>query len=75
MDEVPIVVDSVFMEHRLQGYGPSSGDLWALEHWQNSCDGMWNIPGSGIEPMSPALVSRFFTMNYQRSPVTCFLIF
>ena len=28
---------------------------------------MWNLSGLGIEPMSPALASRFFTMS-QRSP-------
>ena len=24
---------------------------------------MWDLPGPGIEPMSPALTGRFFTMK------------
>ena len=46
----------------------SSGGALALEHRLNSCGaqaylfhGMWDIPGSGIEPMSSALAGRFFT--------------
>ena len=42
---------------------------WALGHVSfSSCDagaqlpsGMWNLPGQGIELMSPALAGRFFT--------------
>ena len=48
--------------------GLSSGGSWALEHWLNSCGthacllhGMWDLPGPGIEPVSPALAGRFFT--------------
>ena len=29
---------------------------------------MWDLPRSGIEPMSPALAGRFFTLRYQVSP-------
>ena len=51
-------------EHRLQGrwasvvgaHGLSTCGAWA----QPLCD-MWNLPRSGIEPMSPALAGRFFT--------------
>ena len=39
----------------------------ALEHRLSSCGtwaqllcGMWDLPGPGLEPMSPALASRFF---------------
>ena len=39
---------------------------WALEH-KFSCDrralllrGLWDLPRSGIEPVSPALAGRFF---------------
>ena len=49
-------------------HGLSSCDSRALEHRLNSCGGwalllcgMWNLPGPGIEPMSPALASRFST--------------
>ena len=37
-------------------------------NWLSSCrvrasllQGMWDLPGSGIEPMSPALAGGFFT--------------
>ena len=29
---------------------------------------MWNLPGLGIEPVSPASAGRFFITSYQRSP-------
>ena len=29
--------------------------------WDNLLRGMWNLPGPGIEPMSPALAGRFLT--------------
>ena len=48
--------------------GLSSCGSRCPEHWLNSCDilaqllcGMWDLPGPGIEPMSPALAGRFFT--------------
>ena len=31
---------------------------------------MWDLPGPGIEPVSPAPASRFFTMSYQGNPKT-----
>ena len=44
----------------------SSCGSWALEHRLSSCGawvyllcGMWDLPGPGIEPMSPALAGRF----------------
>ena len=53
--------------------------LWsqALEHRFNSCGSwaqlllvMWDLPGSGIEPRSPALASRFFTSEPTWKPDT-----
>ena len=48
--------------------GLSSCGLRALEHRLSSCGaqaqflhGMWDIPGPGIESMSPALAGRFLT--------------
>ena len=40
---------------------------------QSSCGAglhlsMWDLPGSGIEPMSPALAGRFFTTDPPRKP-------
>ena len=60
-------------EHWLWGF--SSCGFWALEQRRNSC-GMWaqlllsmsNLPGSGIEPMSPALAGRFFTTGPPGKP-------
>ena len=53
----------------------SSGSAWALEHRLNSCaaqayllQGMWDIPGSGIEPMSSALAGGFFTTEPPGKP-------
>ena len=48
---------------------------WALEHRLNSrraqallLQGMWNLPGSGIEPVFPALAGRFFTTEPPGKP-------
>ena len=47
----------------------SSCDLRALERRLSSCGartkllhGMWDLPGPGIEPMSPALAGGFLTI-------------
>ena len=46
-------------------HGLSSCGSWALEHKFCSCDSwvscMWDLPGPGFEPMSPALAGRFLT--------------
>ena len=49
---------------RLKGF--SSCGSWALEHRLSSCGardellcGMWDLPGPGLEPVSPALAGRF----------------
>ena len=48
--------------------GFSSWGSWALQHRLNSVahgfwlfQGIWDLPRSGIDPMSPALTGRFFT--------------
>ena len=48
--------------------GCGSGGCRVLEHRPNSCgaraysvQGMWDLPGSGIKPMSPASAGGFFT--------------
>ena len=48
--------------------GLSSCGSWALEHRLSSCGalaqllrGMWDLPGPGIEPVSPALAGGFLT--------------
>ena len=67
---------------RLQGrralvvvaHGLSSCGSWALEH-RLSCGAqawllcsMLDLPGPGIEPMSPALTGRFFTTEPSGKP-------
>ena len=48
--------------------GFSSCGSWALERRLSSCGpqvyllcGMWDLPGPGIEPVSPTLAGRFLT--------------
>ena len=48
--------------------GLSSCGSWALERRLGSCGarayllhGMWDLPGSGLEPLSPALAGGFLT--------------
>ena len=61
-------VASLAAEHRLQVHGLSSCDLRALERWLIRCGAwtqllrsMWDLPGPGLEPMSPALADGFLT--------------
>ena len=56
--------------------GFNSCGSWALEHRLNSCStqaqmlcGMWDLPKSGIEPVSPALAGRFFTTEPPQKPL------
>ena len=56
-------------------HGLSSCSSWALEHRLSSCraqalllQGMGNLPGLGIEPVSPALAGRFFTTEPPGKP-------
>ena len=59
---------SPVVEHRLQVRGLSRSGLCALEHGLSSSGlqasfqlGMWNLPGSGIKPVSPALAGEFLS--------------
>ena len=59
--------------------GLSSCDSWALEHrlnsgsaWASLLHNTWDLPGSGIKPMSPALAWGFFT---RAAPHSCFTYF
>ena len=54
---------SVVVARRLSSYGSR-----ALEHRLSSCGtwaqllrGMWDLPGPGLEPMSPALAGGFLS--------------
>ena len=59
-----IVVASLVAEH---GLSFSGCDPWALV-----ARGMWNLPGSGIEWVSPALLGRFLaTVPPGKSPRSC----
>ena len=58
------------MARGLSGFGS-----WALELGLSSCGaqalllrGMWDLPGSGIEPLSPALAGGFFTTEPPGEP-------
>ena len=56
----------------------SSGDLG---HRLSSCGeqawllfGLWDLPRPGVEPMSPALAGRFFTIEPPGKPLTCLVV-
>ena len=53
-----IVVSSLVVEHRLSSCG-----TWALLLW-----GMWNLPGAGIEPVSPELAVDSLPLNHSKLP-------
>ena len=61
-------------------WGPiSSCRAWALENRLNSCGArawllcsIWDLPGSGIEPMSPALAGGLFTTRPPGKPPVTF---
>ena len=61
-------------------HGLNSCNLQVLEHQLSSCGaraqllrGMWDLPGSGIEPMSPALAGGFFTTEPPGKPLKLIL--
>ena len=63
-------VASLVVEHGLSRCGS-----WALEHRLDSCGtraklppNMWDLTGSGIELMSPALAGGFFTTEPPGKP-------
>ena len=52
----------------------NSCSMWTLEQGLRSCGpqallprSMWDLPGSGLEPVSPALAGRFLTLDHQWS--------
>ena len=52
---LPIAAAPPIAEHGLQARGFSSCGTWAKLH------GMWDLPGPGPEPVSPALAGGFLT--------------
>ena len=60
--------------------GFSSCGWWALERRLSSCGtraqlirGMWDLPGPGLKPMSPALAGGFLTTTPPGKPSRIFL--
>ena len=85
-----IAVASLVAEHRLWSAqasvdvarGLHSCGLWALEHRLSSCGaqayllrGMWDLPGPGLEPGSPALAGGFLTTVPPGKTCTLLLFF
>ena len=78
MSREAIAVFSLVAEHGLHvvvACGIRSSSSQALEYRLSSPDsqdlllcGMWDLPGSGIEPVSPALTGRFFTTEPPGKP-------
>ena len=63
------------------GTGFSSCGSWALERRLSSCGaraqllcGMWDLPGLGLEPVSPALAVRFLTTVPQGKPLIFLIV-
>ena len=57
--QAPSTSASVVSAHRLSAaLGPQSSGSVVVAHVPR---GMWNLPGPGIEPMSPALAGRFLS--------------
>ena len=62
-------------------HGLSSCNSWALGHRLDSCGtqallirDIWDLPGSGIKPVSPALLGGFFTTELPRKPLIMILL-
>ena len=84
MCELLIVVASLIAEHTLQGvwasvimaHGLRSCGSLVLEQklnfdsWVQLLCGMWDLPRSGIELMSPVLAGGFFTTEPQGKPLS-----
>ena len=80
---------SLLMGHRLYGtrtsvvttHGLSSCGSQALEHRICNCTqawlphGMWDLSGSGFEPVSPALAGIFFITKPQGKPEFSYILF
>ena len=76
-----IEVSSLVAEHGLQVDGLSSCSSWALEYRLSGCGtwaqlllSMWDLPGPGIKPLSPALAGGFFTIEPPGKPRLGFLM-
>ena len=82
-----IAVASLVAEHSLLGTQAlvvvvcelSSCSLWTLWHWLSNCGtwayllcGMWDLPGSGIKPVSLALQGSFLTTAPPGKPLSCY---
>ena len=66
---------SVAAEHRLEGVTAAAVAGPGSRAQANSCGaqaqllcGMWDLPGSGIQPMSPELAGGLFTTEPPGSP-------
>ena len=57
------IAASLVVEHRLQMHRLSNCGSRA-----QLLRGMWDIPGPGLEPVSPALAGGFLTLRHQGSP-------
>ena len=83
-----IVVASLVVEHGLQAqasvvvaHGLSNCDSRALERRLSSCGaraqllcGMWDLPGPGLEPVSPALAGGFLTTVPPGKPLSSIFV-
>ena len=75
-------VQDSLVEGRSRAHGLNSRGSQALEHRLNSCGtqvqllrDMWDLPRPGTEPMSPALVGRFFTTQPPGKPCALFFVY
>ena len=74
------LLTAVASRHRAQAVGHTDFSIrgsWALERRLNSCGtrvwlflGMWDRPGSGMEPVSPALAGGSLSLSHQGNPDT-----
>ena len=62
------IAASPVAEHRLQ-----MSRLSNCGAWTHLLHGMWDLPGPGLEPVSPALAGRFSTTAPPRKPSLAFL--
>ena len=60
-------------------WGLSSCGSWSLEHglsshgaWAQLLHITWDLPGLGIQPVSPALAGGFFATELSRNPLVLF---
>ena len=65
----------------LGGLDFSSRGLWALQHRLSGFSAqakllrsLWDPPGPGIKPLSPALVGGFFTIEPPREALCCLFV-